>query len=691
MNRLAIYVIYDKDGIVDDYIPHFLNALSKFVSHFVIVCNGLLNEEGRRKLEKFTDDIYLRPNEGYDGGAIQDVFLNLYGWGNVYKFDELIISNDTFYGPIFEMSEMFDKMDSQNVDFWGVTEQTEHLSMKAIDTSVHGVDLTEYNEKGLLPKHVQSYFICINERLLKSQDFKQFWENMPKIKDRQDASYLYEIPFSVVFAQKGYSYSTYINSLDCNEMKPENNYFFTHYDPVKLAVQLRSPFIKRIALHYSGNRLHYLASEYINELMKIVDTFGIYSSDLIWQNLLRVGDISDIKNVMHLNYILPTKATNSARSVQSMPKTVVVAHLFYAHLLEECLGFLRNVPYWIDIVITSSNQELADKAKSQLINREGAQVRLVENRGRDMSALLVGCHDIFEQYEFLCFVHDKDANAMSPKREAESFRSLLWENTLSSPEYIMNILNEFKESPRLGFLSVPQPYHGNFLNLFSKEWGGEIENVQQLASRLGVSLALDASKQTFSLGNAFWCRTSALKPLHIYPWSYDDFSAEPMPVHSTISHAIERVYPYVAQFVGYFSGVVMSDNHAAARLVDYEEIIRRDACDSLYNIEQLIQKRSYSLRNFCSNRNVKYIYGTGQVAKKCADYLNFINIEYDAFIVSDGEEKPSKFLCHPVYHFSEIDFNNRGIGIILGLGKKYTKEVVEKLKSKGISNFFTLH
>ena len=47
--RIAIILCYDKDGIVDDYIPYFLDEFRRFLEVLVIVCNGKLCEEGNGK------------------------------------------------------------------------------------------------------------------------------------------------------------------------------------------------------------------------------------------------------------------------------------------------------------------------------------------------------------------------------------------------------------------------------------------------------------------------------------------------------------------------------------------------------------------------------------------------------------------------------------------------------------------
>ena len=62
--RLAIYFFYDKDGVVDDYIPFLLKDLNENVNELLIVCNGQLTIEGRKKFNELTSHILVRDNIG---------------------------------------------------------------------------------------------------------------------------------------------------------------------------------------------------------------------------------------------------------------------------------------------------------------------------------------------------------------------------------------------------------------------------------------------------------------------------------------------------------------------------------------------------------------------------------------------------------------------------------------------------
>ncbi|EEX73794.1 hypothetical protein, partial [Leptotrichia hofstadii] len=47
LKRAIIFLFYDKDGIVDDYIPTLFQGLKGFYDKLCFVANGKLSEEGK--------------------------------------------------------------------------------------------------------------------------------------------------------------------------------------------------------------------------------------------------------------------------------------------------------------------------------------------------------------------------------------------------------------------------------------------------------------------------------------------------------------------------------------------------------------------------------------------------------------------------------------------------------------------
>lgn len=271
-SRLCIYVVYDKDGVIDDYIPYFLNALKPFVTHMAIVCNGKLNGEGRKKLSQFTSDLFVRENTGYDAGAVKDVLRNLYGWDKVLEYDELLIANDTFYAPLYPLDECFGKMDGADVDFWGWLVHAEHIS-----------------DNVYVPEHVQSYFLNVKRRLLHSDDFREFWETLATAVNPYEAIRSYEVNFTQAFSQKGYTYDAYLKSENNHPTNLELNINPFIYEAVNLVASQRAPFIKKKALQRMFLDVDIKQYETRKaQLLSLAEGAG-YDTNLITGNLDRIG------------------------------------------------------------------------------------------------------------------------------------------------------------------------------------------------------------------------------------------------------------------------------------------------------------------------------------------------------------------------------------------------------------------
>lgn len=87
-------------------------------------------------------------------------------------------------------------------------------------------------------------------------------------------------------------------------------------------------------------------------------------------------------------------------------------------------------------------------------------------------------------------------------------------------------------------------------------------------------------------GAYFWARGAALAAMFRHDWKYEDFPDEPLPVDSTISHGIERIYPLAVQDEGYYTAWCSPDIHASLYMNNLSYMMRE------YN------KRLYKLYEF---------------------------------------------------------------------------------------------
>lgn len=201
--RLGIFQFYDKDGVVGRYIGVYLESMLPYLEELVIVCNGKLSDEGRKSLEKYTGQIYVRDDIGSDGGAHQDIILNILGLDYIREFEELLLFNDTLYAPIGSWQPVFEKMDKTKADFWGLTQERFRWA----------------------PPYVQSYFLVFRGNILCSEDFAFFWENLDmETHDPQKIVADFEMNCTWFFEKKGYLWCTYSS---CNDKRIFHEpYFF---------------------------------------------------------------------------------------------------------------------------------------------------------------------------------------------------------------------------------------------------------------------------------------------------------------------------------------------------------------------------------------------------------------------------------------------------------------------------------
>lgn len=558
MKRLGIFFFYEKNGDVDDFICYYLRDLVKNLSELIVVCNGKLSEQGKAAFSEFTDQIVVRPNEGLDVWAYKTA-LDRYGWEKLCTFDEVVMTNSTLMGPVRPLSEMFDAMaQDESLDFWGLTVH-------------HGADSNPFSGPHLydyLPVHIQSHFIVYRKKFLQSKDLQTYWDTMPMIKDYNDSVQRYEAVFTKQFADKGYRWDVYVKTDDLVD--------FTDYPllvcPVKVLRDKKCPLFKRRSfMHDFEAYLNDTAGEPVRELYAYLRDYTDYPLDLIWRNMIRTMHPHDFTRNLGLTRIIPERLQDPecARTIRKERKIALAMHLYFMDLLPQSLAFASNMPPETDLFISTNSEE--KKAQIEAAFLQGrfhkVSVRVVENRGRDVGAFLCDLAPQLQEYDYACFMHDKKAIQTKPGSVGASFGYVCNENICKNSDHVLNILTEFEKDPYLGILCPPYPTHGvYFMNLCSNGWGPNFDNTKNLMKELGLDLPVSGNKAPIApFGSVFWFRVKALKPLFDHGWKHADFPPEPLPQDGTISHAIERIYPFVAQGAGYYPAVVMSTDFAIAR------------------------------------------------------------------------------------------------------------------------------
>ncbi len=558
--RLLIYFFYDEDGIIDGYVYYQLNALKKYVNQILFVSNSKIKELDKSKLNQYVDNILERENIGFDVWAYKEG-MEYYGWQELEKYDEIILMNYTMFGPIYSLDDMFNTMDSRDLDFWGITKH-------------HKVEFDCWGtcELGYIPEHIQSSFIAVRKNMLSSKQFQKYWDNICEIKSYAESIGKHEAVFTKFFTEEGFVSDIYINTDDLEG--------YTRYPLMIMADELvinrRCPFVKQKMFSQNYYDIFTDSLGYASiDTLEYIKNHTDYDTNLMWDSVLRKFNMADIKKMMHLNYILPKNV--EVNKEDTGLKTALIMHIYYEDLLEETIKYINNMPKSADLIITTPKSELVNiiEERCEKLKFNKLVVLLIENRGRDVSSLLVGAAPYIYDYDLVCYMHDKKTTQIKPYANGLGFNYKCFENCLGSNNLIKNIIRTFKDNERLGMLMPPPPNHGNFYQIAGSEWANNFDNTASVLYNLGIKVQIDWRKEPVSpLGTMFWFRPNVLKPLFDRKYTYEDFPKEPNNYDGTILHAIERAYGLICQHEGYYPAWVMSDAFARIEITNLNFMVR---------------------------------------------------------------------------------------------------------------------
>jgi lipopolysaccharide biosynthesis protein len=157
--REAIFAHYDRNGIVYPYVMYQLSELERCGFRITFVTSSpSISNECIQLLTKQCRQIILRKNYGYDFGSYKDALSHI---GDLKSTEQVILANDSTYGPVGSLANLLSAFTSERCDFWGVT-----------DSWQNGY-------------HLQSYFIAFYPAAFLSSTFQQFWREFPYISNKE--------------------------------------------------------------------------------------------------------------------------------------------------------------------------------------------------------------------------------------------------------------------------------------------------------------------------------------------------------------------------------------------------------------------------------------------------------------------------------------------------------------------------
>ncbi|MGC5169245.1 rhamnan synthesis F family protein [Microbacterium sp. DT81.1] len=569
--RLVIYVVWDRRGEVEDHIPYALAGLREHADRILVVVNGALSPEARTKLEPVSDEILVRDNHGYDIWAHKHALDHL--GAEVVEFDEVILTNDTWFGPVRPYGPVLARMEERPVHFWGMTDHARE-------------EPNPFTGRGVLHYHLQSYWIAVRATLLRSEAWAAYWRDLPDMPEYLDAVLRHEVTFTEHFASRGYTHDV---AFPCGDYPTDHPALFN----ADLLLADGCPTLKRRPLFHWPPFLdrHGVIGRWT---MADVDRYG-YPVELIWRNLARNVEPKVLNTDAAMHEVLPE--VDVSYDPANPFRIVAVLHIFYVEMTDEMLDLVDTLPGAYDLVVTTPDASKADEIRDIIARRprEGRRVdvRVLEsNDGRDQSAFLVACKDVLisEEYDLVLKLHSKKT-PQDGFNVGRHFKNQQFSNLLNSPGYAANLLALFQKEPGLGLVYPPTIHIG--YPTMGRGWWSNKPGFERLSARLGIRVPLDEISPLAPYGSMFVARPESLLLLVEHDWSYDDFGGAEAYRDGGLAHILERMPSYAAAELGYHTRTVstaeyMSISHTSMefKLDQMSSTIPGDSVDKIMFLKQ---------------------------------------------------------------------------------------------------------
>jgi len=251
---LIVFVHYSASGNLEKYVKYYVDELLKIEEEkeFVFVSTSLLALDDKKILMDKGIKVIERENVGYDFYSYKVGIKSV----DLSKFSSVLICNDSVFGPLYDINEIYQKLQSNENDIVGMTQSYEK----------------QY--------HLQSYFLLFKQKACQSDLFNEFWNRVEILNNKDEIIQKYEIGLSQEFLRNGYSIGAYCNmTTTCIDMVLHSEqklkaikrcikYFFrgklkqikalniTHYLWEYIIVKKKFPFIKRELIDKNPQKLN---------------------------------------------------------------------------------------------------------------------------------------------------------------------------------------------------------------------------------------------------------------------------------------------------------------------------------------------------------------------------------------------------------------------------------------------------
>lgn len=179
--RVAVFASYSSNGFLPPQVLPYLAGLKPLTTAIIVVCDNDLAPGEHDKLKPYASHVVIGRHGEYDFGSYKRGVAWARKNGLLDNADDLILCNDSCYGPVGSFEPMFQTMQARDLDFWGATDSHEFTY------------------------HLQSYWVVLSRPVFLSDAFRNFLEGVKKEENVQKVIMNYELGLTKSLLAAGFA------------------------------------------------------------------------------------------------------------------------------------------------------------------------------------------------------------------------------------------------------------------------------------------------------------------------------------------------------------------------------------------------------------------------------------------------------------------------------------------------------
>ncbi len=243
--RLSLFVHYSGSSTISAADFHLLSSVSDLSDRVIFISNSVIDDKSAEIVRLYADQVIIRDNVGFDFAAWK-VAIESAGWEKIWDYDELVLCNNSCWGPIYDLEPVFAYMQAGEFDFWGITSFPESKSSDRPEAV--------YAPNGDIPWHIQSYFMVFGTDVLRSVQFYRFWDALETKTDMLELIVAYEMGLTAALRSAGFKPGVYVPESEILQSLSDDARFNHPYNRPDQLVLLKSPLIKKRSSDYAPDK-----------------------------------------------------------------------------------------------------------------------------------------------------------------------------------------------------------------------------------------------------------------------------------------------------------------------------------------------------------------------------------------------------------------------------------------------------